>query len=154
MALQHHLRVAGAGVPELHAAILGSRQHPVGIRGQSNRQNKVAVALKRLDTLAALVIGIGAAAGGAELPHLDGAVERARDKVLAAGRERDRVNRVLVPLGTFETLHEEARVHVPDAHTLVQPTGSNVLRIGRNSHRGDAVLNRQRQRVGAVLNVP
>lgn len=75
MALEHQLRVAGARVPELHAAVLGSRQNPVGIGRQSNRQNKVAVTLKRLDALAALGGGIGAAAGGAELPHLDGPVE-------------------------------------------------------------------------------
>lgn len=154
MALKHHLRVTGARVPELHAAVLGSRQHPVGIGRQGNRQNKVAVALKRLDALATLIVGVGAATGRAELPHLDGAIERAGYEVLAAGRKGDRVDRVLVTLWALETLDEEARVHVPDTHALVQRTSSDVLGVGGNGHRCDAILDGQRQRVGAVFNIP
>lgn len=57
-------------------------------------------------------------------------------------------------LGALKTLHEEASVQVPDAHALVQGASSNVLRIGGNGHGRDTILNRQRQRVGTILNVP
>lgn len=154
MALEHELRRAGAGVPELHAAVLGARQHPVGVGCEGNRQDKVTVALKRLDALAALGLGVGAAAGAAELPHLDGAVEGARDEVLAVGGERDRVDRVLVAVRAFETLDEEARVNVPDADALVERTGGDVLGVGRNGDGGNAVLDGEGEGVGAGLDVP
>lgn len=39
--LQHELRVARPRVPELHAAILGSGEHPVSVGGESDGENEV-----------------------------------------------------------------------------------------------------------------
>ena len=39
--LQHQLRVAGAGVPELNAAILGSTEDPHAIGRQGDAENEV-----------------------------------------------------------------------------------------------------------------
>lgn len=41
MALQHELRVAGSGVPELHAAVLRAGEDPVSIRCEGNREDEV-----------------------------------------------------------------------------------------------------------------
>ena len=41
MALEHELRVAGAGIPELDTTVLGTRQHPAGIGRQSDAENEV-----------------------------------------------------------------------------------------------------------------
>lgn len=76
MTLEHELRRARAGIPELDAAILGSRQDPVGVGGESDGQDEVAMTLERLDALSSLIGDHAASAAGvAELPHLDGAVQ-------------------------------------------------------------------------------
>jgi hypothetical protein len=41
VALQHELRVARSRVPELHAAILGSGEHPISVWGESDREDEV-----------------------------------------------------------------------------------------------------------------
>ena len=41
--LQHELCSTGTGIPELDAAILGTGQHPLRIRGQGHAQHKVLV---------------------------------------------------------------------------------------------------------------
>lgn len=92
----------------MHAAVLGSGQHPVRVGSERNRENKVTVALKRLDALATLGARLVSLARGAELPHLDGPVKTARDEVLAIGRESDRVHTILVAVRPFEAFNEEA----------------------------------------------
>ena len=39
--LQHELRVPRAGVPELHAAVLGAREDPLRVGGQGDAEDKV-----------------------------------------------------------------------------------------------------------------
>jgi hypothetical protein len=43
MPLQHELRVTGARVPELHAAVLGAREHPLRVGGQRDAKNEVLI---------------------------------------------------------------------------------------------------------------
>lgn len=100
MSLEHELRRAGAGIPELDSTVLGSGQHPVGVGGEGNRQHEITVSLKRLDTLAAFGTGVGTGSG-AELPHLDRAVQATTDELLAARRECNRVNGILVAIWAF-----------------------------------------------------
>lgn len=154
VSLQHELRCARPGIPELHAAILGSGQHPVRVRGERNRENKVTVALKRLDALAALRARLVSLTRGAELPHLDSPVKTARDEVLAVGRESDRVHTVLVAVRSFETLNEEARVNVPDTHALIEGACGNKLSVRRDGNSSNAVLYRESECVAALLNIP
>jgi hypothetical protein len=45
VALQHELRVASPGIPELDATVLGTGEDPVSIRGERNGENKVLVHL-------------------------------------------------------------------------------------------------------------
>lgn len=45
MTLQHELRVASSGIPELNTSILGAGEDPVSIWGQRNRENEVLVPL-------------------------------------------------------------------------------------------------------------
>lgn len=154
MSLQHELRCACPGIPELHAAILGSRQHPVRVRGERNRENKVTVALKRLDALATLRARLVSLTRGAELPHLDSPVETARDEILAVGRESDRVHTILVAVRTFETLNEEARVNVPDTHALIEGACGNKLGVRRDGDSSNAVFYRESESVATLLNIP
>lgn len=41
MTLQHELRIACSGIPELNAAVLGPGEYPVSIWGESDGENKV-----------------------------------------------------------------------------------------------------------------
>ena len=41
MALQHELRVPGARVPELHAAVLGAREDPLGVGGERDAEDEI-----------------------------------------------------------------------------------------------------------------
>jgi hypothetical protein len=41
VALQHELRVPGAGVPELHAAVLGAREDPLGVGGERDAEDEI-----------------------------------------------------------------------------------------------------------------
>lgn len=154
MALEHELGRASAGIPELHAAVLGTGENPVGVGGERNGEDKVAVTLKRLDTLASLGLRVGTVARSVELPHLDGSVQRTGDKILSVWRERHRVDGVLMSVRSLETLHQEAGVNVPDADALVERTGGDILSVGRNSNSRDAILNSEGQSVGARLNIP
>lgn len=79
MSLQHELRRTRSRVPELHTPVLGTRQYPVGLGGESNRQNKIAVALEGFDTLATLRTRLVSLTRGAELPHFDSPIETARN---------------------------------------------------------------------------
>jgi hypothetical protein len=106
------------------------------------------VAFERLDAAATLRGGLRDSARGAELPHLDSLVETAADEVATIGRECDRVHAVLVTVGSLETLHQETASNLPDAHALVERSSRHILGIGRDGHRGDAILNAQRQDVG------
>lgn len=54
----------------------------------------------------------------------------------------------------LEPLEEVALVEVPDPDALIERSGGDVLRVGRDGHRRDAILDRQRQDVAALLNVP
>lgn len=154
MALKHELSRAGAGIPELHAAVLGTGEHPVGIGGECNGEDKVAMTLKRLDALATLGLSVGTAARAGKLPHLDGSVQRTRDEVLAVGRKGHRVNGILVSVRSLETLHEEARVNVPHADALIERTSGDILGVGRNGNSRDTILNSEGQSVGARLDIP
>lgn len=156
MPLQHQLRGACPGVPELHAPILRPGHNPLVVRRERDREHEVLVALERLDAPAALGrVGRGHdAAGRVELPHLDRLVETATDEVLAVRGECDRVDAILVALLTFEPLQDEALVEVPNPDALVERPSRYVLRIGGDGHRRDTVLDRQCQDVGACLDVP
>lgn len=41
MALQHDVRGARSGVPEVHAAVLGARQDPVAVGGEGDGEDEV-----------------------------------------------------------------------------------------------------------------
>lgn len=88
-----------------------------------------------------------------ELPHLDGLVQTATDKVAPIRRKRNTVDAVLVPVGALETLRKVAP-HIPDTDTLVQGSGSNKLLVGRDSNSRDTIFNREDRRVLPGFNVP
>lgn len=92
--------------------------------------------------------------GSGKLPHLDGLVQATADEVTRVGRESNRVNTVLVALGTLETLQQEACLDIPDPDTLVKRAGGDILGIGRDGNGGDAVLDGERCRVQTSLNIP
>jgi hypothetical protein len=112
------------------------------------------VTLKGLDTTAALGRGVVHASRRRKLPHLDGLVQTATDQVATVGREGDTVNTILVAIRSLETLHQNTGVDIPDAHTLVERTGSNVARVGRDGNRRDAILDRQGQHRVAAFDIP
>ena len=148
--LQHQLSSACPRVPELNTSILRTRKNPVGIWRQGNGQNEVAVALEGLDTLTTLRSG-GAATvtRGAEFPHLDGPVKTTTDKILAVGREGDRVNAILVAVRALKSLNEESSMNIPDADALVQGSGCYILGVRRNGNGGHTIFNREGESVSA-----
>jgi hypothetical protein len=114
--------------------------------------------LKGLDAAAALergLLGVAAAhARRAELPHLDGLVQAAADKLPSVGRERHTIDAIFVAVGPFQTLEEVAHLDVPHAHALVERAGSHELRVGRDGDGRDAVLDGEGEAAGARLKIP
>ncbi len=98
--------------------------------------------------------GRGKSARRGQFPHLDSLVKTARHEILAVGRKGDRVHAVLVPIGSFQTLHQESGRGIPDANALVKRTGRHVLGIGRDGDRGYTVLDGQGENHLSGLNVP
>ena len=116
------------------------------------------VTLKRLDAAAALERGLlGVAAHlprRGELPHLDGLVQAAADKLARIRREGDAVDAVLVAVGPFEALQEVAELNVPHPHALVEGARRHELGVGRDGDRRDAILDGEGQVASARLQIP
>jgi hypothetical protein len=69
-----------------------------------------------------LVVGVVAL----ELPHSDGSIQTAGNKFSAGGRERNRVDAILVSrvaTSFFESLEKVSAGQLPHSHTLVQTAG-------------------------------
>lgn len=158
MSLEHELGVSGAGIPELNAAVLGTGENPFIVGGERNTEDEVPVSLKSPDAAADRLHNttghLVVIPGSGKLPHLDGLVQATADEVTRVGRESNRVNAVLVALGTLETLQQEACLDIPDPDTLVKRAGGDILGIGRDGNGGDAVLDGERCRVQTSLNIP
>lgn len=155
MSLEHKLRITRPGVPELNRPILGSGQDPVSIGGESDGEDKVLVAFEGTDATAAACAGSGhEAASGRELPHLDGAVERAGDEVLAVGGEGDGVHRVPMTLGTLKTLNEVSGCSIPNTDRLVERTSSNITSVRRDGNGCDTILNGEGKNNLSSLDIP
>ena len=129
-----------------------------GWMGKQVDEETYPVALERLDAAAALergLLGMGAhLPRGAQLPHLDGLVQTAADKLARIRREGDTVHAVLVAVGPFEALQEVAELNVPHPHALVEGARSHELSIGGDGHRRDAILNSEGQVAEARLQIP
>jgi hypothetical protein len=152
--LEHELRSAGARIPELYTTILRAGKHPVSIRSKSHRQDKVPVTLESLDTLAALRAGLVSLARSAEFPHLDRPVKTARDEILAARRESNRVDAIFVAVRSLETLNKETRVEIPNTHTLVERASGDKLGIGRNGNGRHTIFDSESKSIRALLDIP
>jgi hypothetical protein len=154
--LKHELGLASGRVPELHAAVLATRHDPLAIGGECDAEDKVLVALKGLDTLAALRLDAGAVVEAAvvELPHLDRLVKRAGHEVAAIGGEGDTVHTVLVALLAFGALDENAGLGVPDTDAFVQAACSDEAVVGRDGNGGNAVFDLQSQNTLVLLDIP
>lgn len=59
-----------------------------------------------------------------------------------------------MPIGSFQSLDQEASHDVPNADALIQGAGGNELRIGGNGNGGYTILNRKSEGVSALLNIP
>jgi hypothetical protein len=113
------------------------------------------VSLEGLDASSALGAGAGVTATGShELPHLDSPVQTAGDEVPSVGRERNRVDGILVAVGALETLNKVAVGSIPHADALVEGTSRDVLGVRRDGDGSHAVLDTEGQDVLACLNVP
>ena len=154
MALQHKLRNTCVGIPELHAAVLGAREHPVAVRRERNAEDKVLVALERADTLAAGRVPGHKAWWRVQLPHLDGLVERATHEPVARRSKGNAVHAVLVAFLALEANDELAALDVPDAHALVERTGSHVEVIRGDGDGGNAILDLEVRNLAVGLEVP
>ena len=152
--LQHKLRDTRVGVPELHAAVLGAREHPVAVRRERNAEDEVLVALERADALAAGRIPRHEAGWRGQLPHLDGLVERATDQPAARRSKRNAIHAVLVAFLALETNNELAALNVPDAHALVERAGSHVEVVWGDGDGGNAVLDLEIRNLAVGLEVP
>lgn len=108
------------------------------------------VALEGLDASTPIGTLVG------QLPHLDGLVQAATKEALSVRRKDDRVNTVVVAIGTPETRDQRSLpvLNVPHADALVKRRSGDVLGVRRDGNIGDAVLNRHGEDVGRRLNVP
>lgn len=110
--------------------------------------------LESLDATAPLGSGVGQAARGAELPHLDRLIQTATDEISAVGREGNTVDAVLVAIGTFKTLEQVSLMDVPNADALVERTSGDVLGVGGNGNSCNTILDSQSEGVSALLDIP
>lgn len=90
-----------------------------------------------------------------DVPHHDAPVQRAAAQALAVGRERERVDGVLV---SVERLHQFHARRVVEAHTLVRRPDAEQTTVGRHceTHRAARLGTRIRERSYACprLDVP
>lgn len=145
---------ASARVPKLDAAVLGARKNPVGVRCQCDGQDEISVTFECFDALPTLGCSALTAPRRAQFPHLDGSVETAADKILAAGREGHGINRIFVTIWAFKTLDQEPSVDVPDAYAFVKRPSRNILSVRRDCDGCDTIFDSQRQSIGALLYIP
>jgi hypothetical protein len=132
VALKHKLSLASSRVPELNATVLATGHDPLSIRSESDAEDKVLVALKGLDALAALGLDAGTVVETSvvKLPHLDSLIKRAGDEVTTVRRESHTVDAVLVALLAFGALDEDTGLSIPDANALVQATCGDKAVVG------------------------
>jgi len=132
VALEHELSLASSRVPELHATVLATRHNPLAIGSEGDAEDKVLVAFKGLDALAALRLDTSTVVEAAvvELPHLDGLVQRSGNEVATIRRECNTVDTILVALLTFGALDEDTGLGIPNAYALVQATCGDEAVIG------------------------
>ena len=112
------------------------------------------MALESLHTFATFGSRVVTATGACQFPHLDSSIQGTRNEVLSARREGDRVDRVLVAVGAFQTLNKVTSVNIPDANTLIKRPSCNKLGIWGDSYGCDSVLDGQRQSAVTSLNIP
>lgn len=112
------------------------------------------MAFEGLDAPATLRASLRDAAGGAELPHLDGLIQAATDKITAVRRERHTIDAILVTIRSLKALDKVTSGDLPHTHALVERPSRHVLGIGRDCHRGDAVFDGQGEDVGRLLDIP
>lgn len=89
-----------------------------------------------------------------QLPHLDRLVETAGNKVAAIRSERNRVDAVLVALGSLQALDEISGGGVPDANASVERASSDVATIGGDGNGGDAVLDAEGKLLLSIHHIP
>ena len=111
--------------------------------------------LESLDAATALRACVGVSTSGChKLPHLDCLIQGTGYEVLPVWCECDRVDRVLVAVGTLEAFDEVASCGIPDTNALVERTRSDKLGVGGDGNRGDTIFNTESKDVLAGLNVP
>ena len=171
--LQHELRVAGSGVPELDAAVLGTGEDPISVRCESDRENEVLrhilvscfrcsesrwaylVSFECLDASSTLGTSVGVSTSGCnKLPHLDSLVQTSGDEIFPVWCEGNGVDGVFVSVWALEALDKIAGCGIPDADALVERSGGNELSVWRDGNSGDTILDAQSEDVLASLNIP
>lgn len=121
MSLQHELGLTGARIPELDAAILGTRENPCVIRRESDTEYEITVSFKCLGAPPALEWRLLVhTAGSRKFPHLDRLVQAAAHQFTAARGKRHTVNAILVSVGALEALDEITSLNVPHPNTLIE----------------------------------
>jgi hypothetical protein len=156
VALKHKLSLASSRVPELNATVLATGHDPLSIRSESDAEDKVLVALKGLDALAALGLDAGTVVETSvvKLPHLDSLIKRAGDEVTTVRRESHTVDAVLVALLAFGALDEDTGLSIPDADALVQATCGDKAVVGWDGNGGDAIFNLESKDALVLLDIP
>jgi hypothetical protein len=89
-----------------------------------------------------------------EFPHLDGLVQTARNEILAVWCESNGVDRVLMTIWAFETLHKITSCSIPNANALVEGSSCDVLGIWGNGNGGNAIFNAEGKDILTSLDVP
>lgn len=118
------------------------------------------MALERADTLSTARVsrwhGLVAIVA-LKLPHSDGSVQTAGNKLSASGRECDRVDAILVARVTasfLESLEEVSTSQLPHSDTFVQTTSSQETVVWRDGDGSHAVLDSEAQYTLVVRNIP
>ena len=154
--LEHQLAVSGAGVPELHAPVFRSAEHPLSIRCERNAEHEVLVSLKspRAPSTSSHLATQHAAILGHQLPHLDRLIQTSTDQAVAIWREGNAVDTIRVAINSLKSTNEVSSWHTPDTNALVQRSGCNEVPTSRDSHSSDAIFNLEGQDLTIAFNIP
>ena len=156
VALKHQLAGPGIWIPELHASIFGTTQHPITIWCKGNAQDKVLVPFKRsrAPSPSSHLATNHVAVSGHQLPHFDSLVQTSTDQAVAVGRESDAVDAVGMAIGSFQSTNQVASRHTPDTDALVQRSSCDKVSARRDGDGGDPIFNLEGQNFTIAFDIP
>lgn len=154
--LEHQLAVPSAGVPELHASIFRSAEHPVPIWRERNAEYEILVSLESpgAPSTSSHRPADHATVLWHQLPHFDRLIQTSTDQAVTIGRESHAVYTIGVAINALQSANKVSGGHAPDTNALVEGPGCNQVPTRRDSHSSDTIFDLECQNLTISFNIP